>query len=77
MYVSMNERREGEGCKGYCSQLVRMSHLDTVVTDATVGASWRTVELACLTPLHLHLDTIDINDLVKWLTKIIFLICML
>ena len=73
-YIRM---KEGEGCKGCCSQLVRMSHLDTVVTDATVGASWRTVELACLTPLHLHLDTIDINDLVKWLTKIIFLICML
>ena len=54
-------RREWGRCKGCCSQLVRMSHLDTVVTDATVGASWRTVELACLTPLHLHLDTIDIN----------------
>ena len=54
-----------------------MTHLNTVVTDATVRASWRTIKLACLTPLHLHLDIIDINDLVQWLTKIIFLICVL
>ena len=55
------------------------AHLDTctVVTDAAMRASWLTVELASLTPFHLDLHAIDIDDLVERLTEVIFFISLL
>ena len=53
------------------------AHLDTVVTDAAMRASWWTVELASLTPFHLDLHAIDIDDLVERLTEVIFFISLL
>lgn len=50
-------------------------HLHTVVTDAAVGTTRGSVELAAVTPLHLDLHTIDGDDPVQRMSAVILLIC--
>ena len=42
-----------------------------------MGASRWSVELAGLTPLHLHLYSVDLNHTIERLSEIILLVCVL
>ena len=53
------------------------AYLNAVVADAAVGAARWSVELARLTPLHLDLRSVDVNDLVERLSKVILLVRIL
>lgn len=53
------------------------THLNTVVTDRTVGAAWRPVEAAGWTPLHPDLDPSDLHRLVQWSAEIVFFVLVL
>lgn len=52
----------------------KKTHLNTIVTNTTMWTTWWSVKLASVTPLHTHCDTININILVQWNSKIILLI---
>ena len=60
--------------QGLRLQNKQQTHLHTVITYTAVGAARRPVELAGLTPLHLHLRPIHLYHPVEWLTEIILLI---
>ncbi len=48
--------------------------LHTVITDATVGAAWRSVEMTGGTPLHPHLNTLDVHVLVQRSAELVVLV---
>lgn len=48
--------------------------LNTVVTDAAVGAAWRAVEVAGGTPFHPYLDSFNLHVLVEWSSEVVVFI---
>lgn len=53
------------------------AHLHTVVADAAVGAARRPVEAAGGTPLHAHLDALDLHGFVKGRPEVVFFVFIL
>lgn len=53
------------------------AHLHTVITDAAVGAAWRSVEMAGRAPLHPHLDALHVHVLVQRSAELIILVFIL
>jgi hypothetical protein len=45
--------------------MLKLTHLDAVVADWTVGTPWRPVELAGDAPLHANRDSVDLDVPVK------------
>lgn len=56
---------------------VMVKLLHTIVTDTAVGTSRRTVETAGGTPLHAHLDALNLHRFVKGSSEVVFLVFIL
>jgi len=66
LYVEMKRHRDPA-----------VPHLHTVVADAAVGAARRPVEAAGRTPLHAHLNALDLHRLVERSSEVVLLVLVL